>query len=79
MFGVGEVFKTGKLSTFDCLILDEMERKQKVEYIINDLKEKIRASGIRSGSISLTFDDRGLTKEDINYIKKEIQNYCARF
>ena len=28
MFGVGEVFRTGKLSTFDCLILDEMERKQ---------------------------------------------------
>ena len=78
MFGVGEVFRTGKLSTFDCLILDEMERKQKVKYIIDELKEKIRASGIRSGSVSLTFDDTGLTKEDVDYIKKEIQNYCAR-
>lgn len=78
MFGIGEVFKTGKLSTFDCLILDEMERKQKVQDIINTLKQKISASGIRSGSINLSFDDEGLTKEDIEYIKKEIQNYCAR-
>jgi len=78
MFGVGEVFKTGKLSTFDCLILDEMERKQKVNKIINDLKYKINTSGIIKGSINISFDDEGLTKEDIDYIKREIQNYCAR-
>lgn len=78
MFGVGEVFQTGNLSTFDCLILDEMERKQKIKEIINDLKYKIDQSGVKSGSINISFNDDGLTQDDVNYIINEIKKYCAR-
>lgn len=78
MFNVGEVFKTGKLSTFDCLVFDEMERKQKVREIIRELKYKIDQSGITKGSINIHFDDEGLTKDDVNYIISEIKKYCAR-
>ena len=78
MFNVGEVFETGKLSTFDCLVFDEMERKQKVKEIIQELKYKIDKSGITKGSINIHFDDEGLTKDDVNYIISEIKKYCAR-
>lgn len=78
MFNIGEVFKTGELSTFDCLVFDEMERKQKVKEIIQELKYKIDQSGITKGSINIHFDDEGLTKDDVNYIINEIKKYCAR-
>lgn len=75
---VGKTFRTGKLNGWDCIIMDKIDREIKVKEIINDLKYKIDQSGVKSGSINISFDDDGLTQDDIDYIINEIKKYCAR-
>lgn len=75
---IGKTFRTGKINGWDCVIMDKIEREIKVKEIIQSLKEKINQSGITRGIVNISFNDEGLTPEDIEYIKREIQNYCAR-
>lgn len=75
---VGKTFKTGKLNGWDCVIMDKIDREIKVKEIITELKQKIDQSGITKGSINISFDDDGLTKDDVNYIINEIKKYCSR-
>lgn len=75
---VGKTFRTGKLNGWDCVIMDKIDREIKVKEIITELKQKIDQSGITKGSINISFDDDGLTKDDVNYIINEIKKYCSR-
>lgn len=75
---VGKTFRTGKLNGWDCVIMDKIDREIKVKEIITELKQKIDQSGITKGSINISFDDDGLTKNDVNYIINEIKKYCSR-
>ena len=75
---VGKTFRTGKLNGWDCIIMDKIDREIKVKEIITELKQKIDQSGITKGSINISFDDDGLTKDDVNYIINEIKKYCSR-
>lgn len=75
---VGKTFRTGKLNGWDCVIMDKIDREIKVKEVITELKQKIDQSGITKGSINISFDDDGLTKDDVNYIINEIKKYCSR-
>ena len=75
---IGKTFRTGKLNGWDCVIMDKIDREIKVKEIITELKRKIDQSGITKGSINISFDDDGLTKDDVNYIINEIKKYCSR-
>lgn len=75
---VGKTFRTDKLNGWDCVIMDKIDREIKVKEIITELKQKIDQSGITKGSINISFDDDGLTKNDVNYIINEIKKYCSR-
>lgn len=75
---IGKTFRTGKLNGWDCVIMDKIDREIKVKEIITKLKQKIDQSGITKGSINISFDDDGLTKDDVNYIINEIKKYCSR-
>ena len=75
---VGKTFRTGQLNGWDCVIMDDINRQIKINEIINDLKYKIDQSGVKSGSINISFNDDGLTQDDIDYIINEIKKYCAR-
>lgn len=75
---VGKTFRTGKLNGWDCVVMDQISREIKINEIINDLKYKIDQSGVKSGSINISFNDDGLTQDDIDYIINEIKKYCAR-
>ncbi len=75
---IGKTFRTGELNGWDCVIMDKIEKEIKIKEIIQSLKDKINQSGITRGTVNVSFDDDGLTPEDIEYIKREIQNYCAR-
>ena len=75
---VGKTFRTGKLNGWDCVIMDKIDREIKVKEIITELKRKIDQSGIIKGSVNISFDDEGLTKDDVDYIINEIKKYCSR-
>ena len=75
---IGKTFRTSKLNGWDCVIMDKIDREIKVKEIITELKQKIDQSGITKGSINISFDDDGLTKDDVNYIINEIKKYCSR-
>lgn len=75
---IGKTVRTGKLNGWDCVIMDKIDREIKVKEIITELKRKIDQSEITKGSINISFDDDGLTKDDVNYIINEIKKYCSR-